>query len=139
MAAATSLRFARSARRFLWLHDCFWSSAAWRIDATRVANAVELSANPPRTAFYRVIPNPTRADNSDGFDAAGVNRRPDFAANEFWARDRSPLWLERVRRSGGCRTRRRLSYWSVWTLWHRHGCGFGGLCRCSDRIIGRKN
>src|SRR4029453_14170539 len=73
MATASSLCLAGGARRSAWLHNHFWSSAAGRIVATGVANALELSAYPPRTAVHGVVPDPTRADNSHGVDASGVD------------------------------------------------------------------
>ena len=73
MATAPSLRLAGGARRSVWLHNRFWSAGAWRIDAAHVANAVELSANSPRAAVYRVVPDLVGADNGDGLDASGVD------------------------------------------------------------------
>src|SRR6266496_3628668 len=73
LATTAFLCCARGACRILWLHNCFWSAGAWRIDAPCVADAVELSADAPRTAIHCVFPNPARADNSDGFDAASTD------------------------------------------------------------------
>src|SRR6266478_2403555 len=73
MATALFVRCAGGPRRVLRVHDCFWPSNAWRLDATRVANTLELSAGSPRTAIRRVFPDPAGADDSDGFDLAGDN------------------------------------------------------------------
>ena len=102
MATATSLRLAGGARCSAWLHNRFWSSGAGRIVATCVANALELSAHASRTAVRCVFPDSTCADNGDGPDAAGVDRRSNVAANQFWARDWFSVWLEHFRRGGWC-------------------------------------
>jgi hypothetical protein len=102
MAAASSLCLAGGARRPAWLHDRFWSSGAGRIVATSVANALELSAHASRPAVRRVFPNSTYADNGDGPDAAGVDRRSNVAANQFWTRDWFSVWLERFGCGGWC-------------------------------------
>ena len=58
-------------RRILWLHGCFWPSGRWRLDAARVANAVELSADAAGAAVRGFLPDFARANDSHGFDAAG--------------------------------------------------------------------
>ena len=75
MATAAFLRCAGALRRILWLHDCFWPSRRWRFDAARVANAVELSADAAGAAVRGFLPDFARANNSDGFDAAGASLR----------------------------------------------------------------
>jgi hypothetical protein len=100
MATAPSLRVAGGARRSAWLHNCFWSSGARRIVATCVAAALELSARASRTSICCVFPDSTCADNGDGPDAGGVDRRSNVAANQFWPRDWFSVWLEHLRRGG---------------------------------------
>ena len=70
MATASSLRFAGGARRSVWLHNRFWSSGAGRIVATRVANALELSADVAGAAVRGFLPDVARANDSHGFDTA---------------------------------------------------------------------
>src|SRR4029077_8999687 len=82
MATAPSIRVAGGARRSAWLHDRFWSSSARRIVATPVANALELSTHASRTAIRGLFPDSTPADNGDGPDAAGVDRRSNVTANQ---------------------------------------------------------
>jgi hypothetical protein len=89
MAIASSLRGAGGVRRSAWLHNRFWSSGARRLDATSLANALELSAHASRTSVHCVVPNSACANNGYGTDAPVVDRRPNAAADEFWARD----WL----------------------------------------------
>ena len=127
VASASFVRCVGGPRRILWGH------------ATRVANTLELSADSPRTAIHRVIPGAARAYDSDGFDVAGFNRRPSFATSEFWAGDRLSVRLEHLGRRSWCAARRRLSHCSVWASWDRPSCGFGGLPRCGDRFVDRKN
>jgi hypothetical protein len=81
MATASSLRFAGGARCCAWLHNRFWSSGARRIVATRVAVALELPAHASRTAIRYIFPDSTCADNGDGPDAAGADRRFNIARN----------------------------------------------------------
>src|SRR5882724_10117284 len=138
MAAASFVRGVGGVRRVLWLHDCFWPSSAWRLDATRVANTVESSAGSPRTAIRRVFPDPTRADNSDGFYPAGDNRGSSIAANELWTRDRFFVRLEHVRRRCRCTAWRSISYRSVWSSRHGFGCRLGELRRRSNRFSARE-
>src|SRR5205085_6421791 len=45
MATAVFVRCAGGARRIVWVHGCVWPSSAWRVDAPRVANTLELSAD----------------------------------------------------------------------------------------------
>ena len=71
MAAAVFLRFAGGPRCIFWLHDCFWASGRWRLDAARVANAVELSADAAGPAVRGFLPDFAGANDSDGLDAAG--------------------------------------------------------------------
>ena len=71
MATAAFLRCAGTLRRILWLHDCFWPSGRRRFDAARVANAMELSADTAGAAVRGFLPDFARANDSDGFDAAG--------------------------------------------------------------------
>jgi hypothetical protein len=139
MATAPSLRFAEGTRRSAWLHNRFWPSRAWRIDAPRVANAVELSANPPWATVHCVLPDSTCANNGYGTDASGVDRRFNVAANQFWPRDWFSVWLEHVRRSGWRCARRRLSHPGVWPSRHQFGCRFGELHRRNNRLFGSKN
>ena len=73
MAAAAFLRFTRALRRIFWLHDCFWPPPGWRFDAARVANAVELSADASWVAVRGFLPDFTRANNGNGFDASGAH------------------------------------------------------------------
>ena len=80
----------------------FWSSGAGRIVATSVASSVELSARASWTAIRCVFPNSTCADNGDGSDAAGVDRRSDVAANQFWESDWFSVRLEHFGRGGRC-------------------------------------
>src|ERR1043166_3186640 len=98
MATAPSLRLAGGARRSVWLHNRFWSSRARRIVATHVADALELSARASRTAIHCLFPDFTCANNGDGPDASGVDRRSNVAANHFWARDWFSVCLENLRR-----------------------------------------
>src|SRR6267378_1373646 len=71
VAAASALRRSRNAGRIFWLHNCFCSASAWRFVAASVANAVELSADSPRTALCRFFRDPAGANDSHGFDVAG--------------------------------------------------------------------
>ena len=73
MATASSLRCVGAARRSVWLHNRFWSSAAGRIDAARMANAVELSAGAAGIEVYHIVPHPAGADNGDGLNTAGID------------------------------------------------------------------
>src|SRR5215831_16794417 len=100
MATALFLRSAGGARRSAWLHNRFWSSSAGRITATRVANALELSAHASRTAVHFVLPDSTFADNGDGPHAADFYGRSNIATNKFWARDWFSVRLEHVGRGG---------------------------------------
>src|SRR4029450_3574159 len=135
MATASSLRLAGGASRSAWLHNRFWSSGAGRIVATGVANALELSAHPPRTAVHCVFPNSACADNSHGPDAAGVDRGSNVAANEFWECDWFSVWLEHLwRRGWGC-AGGRVSYPGVWDWKQRLGCRFGELHRRGNRLV----
>src|SRR4030095_6154550 len=124
MATASSLRFAGGTRRFVWLHNRFWSSGARRIVATRLANALELSTHASRIAVHCVFPDSTCADNDDGPDAAGADRRPNVAANQFWARDWFSVWLEHFGRGGRCCARGSLSDRRGWGLRAPRGRGF---------------
>src|SRR5438067_12679941 len=138
MALASFIRCFGGPRRSFWVHDCFWPSSAWRLDATRVANTVELSADSPRLAIHRVFPDPPRADNSHGFDLAGDYRRSSAAANERWTRDGFSVWLEHLRRRGWCTTWRSISYRSVWSSRHGFGCRLGELRRRGNRFSARE-
>jgi len=89
IAIASSLRGAGGVRRSAWLHNRFWSSGARRLNASSLANALELAAHASRTSVHCVVPNSACANNGHGVDAPVVDRRPNAAANEFWARD----WL----------------------------------------------
>ena len=71
MAPAAFLRCTGGSRRILWLHDCFWPSGRWRLDAARVANAVGLSADAAGAAVRGFLPDFARANDSHGFDTAG--------------------------------------------------------------------
>src|SRR5438034_4742638 len=71
MAAAIFLRCAGGPRCISWLLDCFWPSDRWRLDAARVANAVELLADAAGAAVRDFLSDFAGADYSDGFDAAG--------------------------------------------------------------------
>ena len=53
----------------------FGLPVAWRFDAARVANAVELSADAAGAAVRGFLPDFARANNSHGFDAAGASLR----------------------------------------------------------------
>src|SRR5436305_710671 len=79
-------------------HNCLRPSASGRVDAARLANAVELSADAHWIAFCPVIPYSVDTDNGDGPDTAGIGGRSDFAARKFRASDRFSLWIEHVRR-----------------------------------------
>src|SRR6266545_4629886 len=139
VATASFLCLAGGARRSAWLHNRFWSSGAGRIVAARVANALELSAHASWAAVRRVFPNSTYADNCDGPDAPGVDRRSNVAANQFWARDWFSVWREHVRRGGWRCTRRRLSHRGVWPSRHEFGCRLGGLHRRNNRLVSGEN
>jgi hypothetical protein len=102
LAASAFLCCAGAPRRIVWLHNRFWSSGAGRIIATRMANALELSARASRIAVHCLFPDSTCADNGDGVDASSSDRGPNVAANEFWTRNRFFVWLEHVRRGGWC-------------------------------------
>src|SRR5213592_3063676 len=56
MASAPFIRCVGGLRRILWVHDCFWPPSAWRVDAARMANALELSADAARAAIHCVFP-----------------------------------------------------------------------------------
>jgi len=71
MAAPPLVCSAGGARRVFWLHDCFWSSRAWRFDAARLANTLELPDDAGGAALRGFVPDFARADDSHGFDTAG--------------------------------------------------------------------
>src|SRR6184192_693197 len=96
--AVASLRGTGAGRSLLWLHNCLRPSASGRVDAARLANAMELSADAHWIAFCPVIPYSVDTDNGDGPDTAGIGGRSDFAARKFRASDRFSLWIEHVRR-----------------------------------------
>src|SRR5439155_584255 len=79
VAAVASLRCTGARRGLLWLHNCLRPSASGRVDAARLANAVELSADAHWIAFCPVIPYSVDTDNGDGPDTAGIGGRSDFA------------------------------------------------------------
>ena len=103
MAAAPFVRGAGTGRRIAGLHNRFRASFVGRMDAARLANALELSANAHRTAFCAVVPDPAHAHNSHGSDATSTNGRSHSAARKFRAGDRFPLWREHIGCGGrGC-------------------------------------
>src|SRR6266496_1204849 len=136
MASAAFIRGAGGPRRVVWMHDCFCSSCAWRIDAACVANALELSADSVGAAFCHFIPDSARANDSDGFNAAGDDRRPGVATNDLWTRNRISVWLQHAGCSGGGGPWRNVLHSSIWTLRHGVGCGIGGLYRGGRRGAG---
>src|SRR5207244_8865950 len=81
MASAPFVRCVGGPRRILWVHDCFWPSSAWRVDAARMANALELSADAARTAIHRVFPGAAGADDSNGLDLTGDSPGSSAAAS----------------------------------------------------------
>src|SRR5262249_44304581 len=70
LAAAAFLRCAGAPRCILWLHDRFWPSDRWRLNAARVANAVELSADAAGPSVRGFVPDFAPANDGNGFDAA---------------------------------------------------------------------
>ena|SRR5438876_2900691 len=71
VAATAPVRCPRSDRGALWLHDCFWSSAARRLAAASFPIALESSAAPHRLAPDPLFPDSGRADHRHGSDPAG--------------------------------------------------------------------
>src|ERR1700682_2166300 len=104
LAAFTSLRWAGSGGGMLWLHNRFCSAAAGRLDAARLASAVEPSLGASRSAFCAVVFDSVGAHNGDGPDAARVDGGSGVAANQFRTGHRPSLWLEHT----GVRSRRRV-------------------------------
>jgi len=71
VATALFVRCAGDLRRVFRVHDRLWTSTAWQLDASRLANALELPAHSAWAALCRLFSDPARANDSHGFDLAG--------------------------------------------------------------------